>query len=382
MRVDNLDTDHRPAAVALAPPAAPVATKLRVLFLVSAHNGLSQRVLIALEELGHDVTVAVVVTSAEMEAAVAAHEPELIVCPFLKRLIPESIWSKHRCLIVHPGPRGDRGPSSLDWAIELGASEWGVTVLEANGVADAGRVLAARTFAVRPDAGKSSLYRHEVRHAAVSALLEAIAAITRGARPPSVSGQASPGRARPLMSQQLRAIDWAADTTDTVLRKIRAGEGHPGVLDQIDGTEFHLFGAHREPNLRGRAGEIVAQRDGAICRATADGAVWITHLKRRETGDERFFKLPAVSAMTRAGIDPRVPEVPIAAAETPTDHPYQEIVVEERDGVCCVRFEFYNGAMSTEQCRRLREAFVQARSQRHASVIVLMGGTDYFSNGA
>ncbi len=381
MRVDSLDTDHRPAGVAVAPPAVPAATKLRVLFLVSAHNGLSQRALIALEELGHDVTVAVVDTPAEMEAAVAAHDPELIVCPFLKRLIPESIWTQHRCLIVHPGPRGDRGPSSLDWAIELGASEWGVTVVEANGVADAGRVLAARTFAVRPGAGKSSLYRHEVRHAAVSALLEAVAAVTRGERPPSVSGQASPGRARPLMSQQLRAIDWAADTTDTVVRKIRAGEGHPGVLDQIDQTEFHLFGAHRELGLRGRAGEIVAQRDGAICRATSDGAVWITHLKRRENSEQRFFKLPAVSALMRAGIDPRVREVPIAAGEPPADQTYREIVTEERDGVCSVRFEFYNGAMSTEQCRRLREAFVQARSQRNAGVIVLMGGTDYFSNG-
>ena len=29
--------------------------------------------------------------------------PELIVAPFLKRAIPESIWSKHVCLIVHPG---------------------------------------------------------------------------------------------------------------------------------------------------------------------------------------------------------------------------------------------------------------------------------------
>src|SRR5215831_9603633 len=33
---------------------------LRVLFLVSAHNGLSQRAWIALTELGHEVAVAVV----------------------------------------------------------------------------------------------------------------------------------------------------------------------------------------------------------------------------------------------------------------------------------------------------------------------------------
>src|SRR5690348_6013189 len=138
----------------------------RILFLVSAHNSLSQRAWIALTELGHDVEVEVVDSGAAMEAAVAAHRPELIVCPMLKKLIPESVWSAHRCLVVHPGPPGDRGPSSLDWAIELGAREWGVTVLEADGRFDAGAVWASRTFPTRP-AGKSSLYRHEVRRAAV-----------------------------------------------------------------------------------------------------------------------------------------------------------------------------------------------------------------------
>jgi len=46
---------------------------LKILFLVSAHNSLSQRAYIALTELGHDVTVQVVSAGHEMEAAVAAH---------------------------------------------------------------------------------------------------------------------------------------------------------------------------------------------------------------------------------------------------------------------------------------------------------------------
>ena len=37
------------------------------------------------------------------------------------------------------------------------------------------------------------------------------------------------------MSQDVRAIDWDADGTGTCVRKIRAGEGHPGVLDAIRG---------------------------------------------------------------------------------------------------------------------------------------------------
>jgi putative two-component system hydrogenase maturation factor HypX/HoxX len=46
-----------------------------------------------------------------------------------------------------------------------------------------------------------------------------------------------------------------------------------------------------------------------------------------------------------------------------------------------LHFDFYNGAMSTEQCRRLREAYLYARSRRQVKVLVLMGGTDFWSNG-
>jgi putative two-component system hydrogenase maturation factor HypX/HoxX len=316
-----------------------------------------------------------------MEAAVGEHRPQLIVCPMLKRLIPESIWAGHRCLIVHPGPWGDRGPSSLDWAIELGMREWGVTVLEANGELDAGDVWATRTFATR-EVGKSSLYRHEVRRAAIEALVEAMGRIADGGEPPELGVPALTGRARALMSQEVRAIDWRSERTDGVVRKLRAAEGHPGVLDAIEGTEFHLFGVHRERALRGRAGEIIAQRTGAICRATVDGAVWITHLKRRDTPEEMFFKLPATRALALARPDFDAPEVRVPInAPLPAGDTFREIAYEEHAGVGYLHFDFYNGAMSTEQCRRLHEAYLFARSRPSTKVIALMGGSDFFSNG-
>jgi putative two-component system protein, hydrogenase maturation factor HypX/HoxX len=358
-------------------------TSLRILFLTSAHNSLSQRAYIALTELGHEVAVAVVDSAAAMEAAVARHRPELIVCPMLKKLIPESIWRSHRCLIVHPGPRGDRGGSSLDWAIELGVDEWGVTILEANAELDAGDIWASRTFRMR-DAGKSSLYRNEVRRAAIDALAEAIAKVVAGEAPQALDygDPRVTGRARPLMRQDVRAIDWSSDSTDTVMRKLRAAEGHPGVLDSIEGTEFHLFGAHRERELGGRAGELIAQRSGAVCRATVDGAVWITHLKQRDTEERAFFKLPATRALALAGHALQVPEIPVELhAPLPAGHTYREISYEERKGVGYLYFDFYDGAMSTEQCDRLREAYLYARSRRRTNVIVLMGGQDFFSNG-
>jgi putative two-component system hydrogenase maturation factor HypX/HoxX len=360
-------------------PAAPLAERpLRILFLVSAHNSLSQRVFVALTDLGHDVSVEVVDSSAPIEAAVARHTPELIVCPMLKSIIPESVWSRHLCLIVHPGPRGDRGPSSLDWAIELEMAEWGVTVLEATGEVDAGSVWASRTFRTR-EAGKSSLYRHEVRRAAIEAVLDAVTLVAAGGRAVELVDDVDSsvvGRPRPLIRQANRAIDWSSDSATTVIRRIRAAEGHPGVLDRVAGIEFHLFGVHREDTLRGVPGKILAQRHGAICRATVDGAVWISHLKR-----PGHFKLPAARTLAVAGHQLDVAELPAPLHAPPfTRRTFREIVYEEHRSVGYLHFDFYNGAMSTDQCRRLLEAYRFARSRR-TSVIVLMGGIDFFSNG-
>ncbi len=357
---------------------------MRILFLVSAHNSLSQRAWIALTELGHDVPVAVVGSASAMEAAVRTHAPDLIVCPFLKTRIPESIWERYCCLIVHPGPRGDRGPSSLDWAIELDKPDWGVTVLQANGEFDAGEVWATSTFSVRK-AAKSSLYRHEVRRAATEAVIDAIDRLVLLGGVPTARSEAATVAVRsglPLMDQDVRAIDWKSDRTERVLRKIRAADGSPGVLDTIEGKNFHLFGAHPERSLRGQPAEMLAQRNGAICRATVDGAVWITHLKRQDSAGARHFKLPAVRALALAGVKLDAPEIEIAVdAQLPDEHTYRELAYHEHADVGYLRFSFYNGAMSTDQCLRFREAYAHARAQRHTKVIVLLGGDDYFSNG-
>jgi putative two-component system hydrogenase maturation factor HypX/HoxX len=109
--------------------------------------------------------------------------------------------------------------------------------------------------------------------------------------------------------------------------------------------------------------------------------VWITHLKQRDTPTERHFKLPAEQALELVGIDVDAPEIDIALdARLPADHTYREITYSEHGGVGYLGFDFHNGAMSTQQCSRLRDAYAYART-RDTKVIVLLGGDDYFSNG-
>ena len=110
--------------------------------------------------------------------------------------------------------------------------------------------------------------------------------------------------------------------------------------------------------------------------------MWITQLKQRDTPTRRYFKLPATLALELAGIEPAMPETggPLDA-RLPADHTYREIAYEEHAGVGYLHFNFYNGAMSTDQCLRLRDAYAYARARRETGVIVLLGGDDYFSNG-
>ena len=113
---------------------------MRILLLASGYNGLCQRTHVELAALGHDVSIQLAINEQKMKECVALYEPDLIICPFLKEKVPADIWQNHTCIIIHPGIKGDRGPSSLDWAIMDHEAEWGVTALEAVEEMDAGDI--------------------------------------------------------------------------------------------------------------------------------------------------------------------------------------------------------------------------------------------------
>ena len=436
---------------------------MKILFLTHSFNSLAQRLYIELARRGHEVSIEFDINDAVTVQAVELYRPDLIVAPFLKRAIPEALWRNHTCFVVHPGIVGDRGQSALDWAIMRDCTEWGVTVLQASGEMDGGDIWAAETFPMRL-AKKSSLYRNEVIEAAVRAVLAAVERIQSGNFKPQPLDYSRPevrGRLHAPIRQADRAIDWQRDDTRTVLKKIHAADGFPGVLDTLCGEAYYLFDACAEDTLRGdQPGAIIAQRNGAICRATLDGAVWIGHLKRKtEQANERSglsstspppcrgraregvetrlsncstptsrdtllakpadcgsgceatipapdasqrrvmaaiptfplqggrgaavneqsgLKLPAAMALEGHLTD--VPEVPLDPFSPCAGETYRDIWFEQKNDVGYLHFAFYNGAMSSAQCERLRAVYLAA-TQRDVRVIVLMGGADFWSNG-
>jgi putative two-component system hydrogenase maturation factor HypX/HoxX len=358
---------------------------MQILLIASGYNSLTQRVHAELAERGHQVTVELALGEGVTLDAVRRHDPELIIAPMLTSAIPADVWSTWPCFVVHPGPRGDRGPSSLDWAIMEGARRWGVTVLQANAEMDAGDIWASTEFTM-PQCSKSSLYRMEVADAAVEAVLLAVTRFAHGSyvpEPLDYRRQAVTGRCRPPCRQTDRRIDWHVEPTSTVLAKLRAADSSPGVLDTIDGTDYFLYGGYEDDCMRGRPGAIIARRDGAICRSTTDGAVWIPQLRRRPSpGGAATLKLPATLALQNSPGGPlrRVPEVTAPLTTPPGRRTYQEISYREAGPVGYLQFSFPGGAMSTGQCRRLLAAYRHAQA-RPVKVIVLGSRRDLFSNG-
>ena len=346
---------------------------MRILFLSHAFNSLTQRLYVELRDRGHEVSVEFDVNDSVSLEAVELFQPELIVAPFLKRAIAEPIWRNHVCLVVHPGIVGDRGPSALDWAVLNREQRWGVTVLQANAEMDAGDIWASAEFSMR-EVAKGSLYRNEVTEAACRALLQAIELYRQRDFQPRLLDYTDPetrGRLRPLAKQSDRAIDWQQDDSASVLRKIRSADGVPGVLDRLLDRKLYLYDAHPEPTLRGEAGELIARCGTAICRATRDGAVWIGHLRDRQSVPP--IKLPATHVLGEA-----VSHLPEVGADVTSG--YRDIWCEQQGGVAYLHFPFYNGAMGAQQCRRLLEAYREA-CRRDTRVIVLLGGPDFWSNG-
>lgn len=349
---------------------------MNILFITTSHNSMSQRMYVELTEQGQTVDIHITSTADNMREAVRLSNPDVIICPFLKTAIPTDIWQNHLCIIVHPGVKGDRGPSSIDWAIVNEETEWGVTLLQADEEMDAGDIWSSNNYPMRP-VSKSTLYRHEATQVAVKGLYDLLDKLAKDnfkPEPLNYNDVEVKGQLLPIMKQAMRSINWLEDDSETIARKIRAADSNPGVLDTtVFGESYYLFGCHVEDTLTGDIGAILAYRDDAVCIGTVNGSVWISHVKKKG-----YFKLPATMALKHLLTD--VPHLPLSPFEAVTGRTYREIYYTEENYVGYLHFDFYNGAMHTTHCKNLQQAIAVAKT-KDTKTLVLMGGHDFWSNG-
>jgi putative two-component system hydrogenase maturation factor HypX/HoxX len=338
---------------------------MRILLLTHTFNSLAQKVFAELKRRSHLVSVEYDISDQVTESAVIKFKPDLIIAPFLKRAIPESVWKNILTLIIHPGPPGDRGPSSLDWAILNQEKNWGVTIIEASSILDGGAIWAYRSFAMR-NTNKGSLYRQEISNSALDSLLEAIDHIAdyqnkKWSPKPSQNFKIN---SVPAAKQCNRKINWQTDSRDLILTKINSADGSPGVLTTLNGKQIYLFDAKVFPSpFVGEIGIPQGICDHGVIINTMNGPITIGHVKDKSMPDNPSFKKSAEHFFDHL---PR--------------HDYPRIHTEYLDDKAFIIMNFYNGAMGIKECHDLRQALINAKNSS-SKVIVLKSESGFFSNG-
>ena len=227
---------------------------LRIILLCNTFNSMTQRIYLECIDLGHGTEMVIFENTEQVLESIGSRPKDIIICPFLTKRIPIEIYGNTPCLIVHPGIEGDRGMSSIDWALLENAPEWGVTILQADEEMDAGPIWSTNNFAIQRRYGKaptkSSLYRFECIHAAVKGVRQALENYSRQIppRPLDYSNKNVKGILRQRMSNNDRQIDWLKSAAE-IVNIINASDSQPGVLDEFFNEKYFLFGAHEEKLL-------------------------------------------------------------------------------------------------------------------------------------
>ena len=179
-------------------------------------------------------------------------------------------------------------------------------------------------------------------------------------------------------SQQAdHAIDWGRTRRKESCGRSIGADSAPGCARRTARQRVCFFyGAHEEERLKGLPGLVLAARDGAVCVGTVDGAVWISHLKAERDrawgcAQPAGYGRPTTRCTSskivagNAGLGTATSTCPSTTAgrragrssHLPRDR------LSREDEVGYLSFDFHNGAMSTSQCYRLRDAFLYARAR-------------------
>jgi len=207
---------------------------MKIQFITTTFNGMAQRLWTELDKLNHQVHVVIPFSDEKLIEETEKFKPELIIAPFLTSKIPKEIYKNYTCLIVHPGIKGDRGASSLDWAILQQKKIWGVTILEATEKMDAGAIWAENLFKMR-EVSKGEIYRNEVTQAATKGILQAIKHFKNPNFKPENLDYSNPGIKGKWNKRTIQKdfqFSWN-DDTQSIIKKIRAADSSPGVLIQM-----------------------------------------------------------------------------------------------------------------------------------------------------
>ena len=201
----------------------------------------------------------------ECEAALLALAPDVQVVVAYGQILPRSVIEipPHGTVNVHGSllPRL-RGAAPIQWAIERGLEETGVTTMLIDEGLDTGPILLARPTKIGPTETAGEL---EPRLARLGA--EVLVDTLRGLRSGALRAQPQdPGQAShaPLIRKEDGRLDWTR-RADALARRVRAFDPWPGTHARIAGRGLKVLRARVED------GRAHSDEPGTLLRLERDG---------------------------------------------------------------------------------------------------------------
>jgi methionyl-tRNA formyltransferase len=209
----------------------------------------------------------------ECEAALRELRPEAQVVVAYGQILPKGVIEipPFGTVNVHGSllPRL-RGAAPIQWAIEQGLQETGVTTMLIDEGLDTGPILLARRLKVEPEETASELEPRLARLGA-EVLLDTLSGLSAGTIRPTPQDPAQASHA-PLIHKEDGRLDWTR-RADTLARRVRAFHPWPGTQTRLAGRSLRVLRAraHEGQGRGGEPGTVLNVDRGGVLVACGEG---------------------------------------------------------------------------------------------------------------
>ncbi len=239
----------------------------------------------------------------EVAAMLRASGAEIGVVVAYGKILPLAVLEAfpRGCINVHGSllPKY-RGAAPIQWAIIEGQPQTGVTIMQLDEGMDTGPMLLRRPMPIAPDDTAGSVFARMAPLGA-KALLEAIAAMERGALSPQPQDEREASHA-PMLSKRDGIIDWRQPAI-AVRDRIRGVDPWPGAITTLENQPLKLFHPSLEPGS-GEPGVLLAVDQQGAHVACGDGVCIIGEVQaagKKRTDARSFFAGRQVALGTKLG---------------------------------------------------------------------------------
>lgn len=210
-------------------------------------------------------------TNEEVRALFEQTAPDCCVVAAYGKILPEWLLAipKLGCINVHASLLPSyRGAAPINWAIAIGESETGVTIMQMDAGMDTGAMLAKRAIAIGAEETAPQLSAR-LSQLGAELLSETLPRIERGEVKPEPQDDSETTYA-PMLKRDDGLIDWRRSARE-IANRVRAFQPWPGAFTFLQGSRLTIWRA-KEVSLDSRESEPPGE-PGTIARIDQTGVM-------------------------------------------------------------------------------------------------------------